>query len=119
MKRYGMVIGLRAKDYEEYKREHAAVWPGVLATIESCNMRNYTIYYMPGPVSGADGLLFGNYEYHGTDHPADMAKMAADPETQRWWRLMVPMQKRLDGTPEGEFWMPLEEVFHFDGPKVS
>ncbi len=116
MKRYGMAIGLRAEDYEAYKREHQAVWPGVLATIESCQIRNYTIYHMP---VAEGGLLFGNYEYHGTDHAADMAKMAADPETQRWWKLMIPMQKQLDGTPEGEFWMPMEEVFHFDGARVD
>ncbi len=107
MKRYGMMIGLRPEHYDEYKRYHAAVWPEVLAMIESCNIRNYTIYHQ-------GGLLFGSYEYHGTDHAADMVRMAADPATQRWWTIMMPMQRRLDGTPEGEWWMPLEEMFHID-----
>ncbi|HUV95144.1 MAG TPA: L-rhamnose mutarotase, partial [Anaerolineae bacterium] len=30
MKRYGMVIGVKLDKLEEYKRLHAAVWPGVL-----------------------------------------------------------------------------------------
>lgn len=107
MQRYGMMIGLRPEHFDEYKRHHAAVWPEVLATIAACNIRNYTIYHH-------DGLLFGTYEYHGTDHAADMAKMAADPATQRWWTLMMPMQRQIDGTPDGQWWMPLEEMFHLD-----
>ena len=109
MKRYGMLVGLRPEHYEAYKQYHAAVWPEVLAMIESCNIRNYTIYHHAG-------TLFASYEYHGTDHATDMAKMAADPGTQRWWAVMMPMQRRIEGTPEGEWWMPMEEMFHFDGP---
>ena len=48
MKRFGVVIGLRPEHYEEYKRHHSAVWPEVQAMIESCNMRNYTIYHHDG-----------------------------------------------------------------------
>lgn len=107
MQRYGMIIGLRTEHFEEYKRFHAAVWPEVLATITACNIRNYTIYHH-------NGTLFGTYEYHGTDHSADMARMAADPATQRWWTIMEPMQQQIPGTPEGKWWMPLEEMFHID-----
>jgi L-rhamnose mutarotase len=110
MKRYGMLVGLKAEAFEEYKRYHAAVWPEVLATIERCHIRNYTIYHHAGQ-------LFASYEYHGTDHAADMAKMGEDAATQRWWAIMNPMQTRIEGTPEGDWWMPMEEMFHFDGPK--
>ena len=110
MERYGMLIGLRPEHFDEYKRYHSAVWPEVLAMIEGCGMRNYTIYHFAGQ-------LFANYEYHGTDHAADMARMAADPATQKWWAIMVPMQKQIEGTPAGEWWMPMEEVFHFEGPR--
>jgi L-rhamnose mutarotase len=110
MKRYGMKIGLRPEAYEEYKRYHAAVWPEVLATIARCNIRNYTIYH-------SDGLLFAHFEYHGADYAADMALMAADPATQRWWAIMEPLQRQIPGTPAGSWWMPMEEVFHFTGPE--
>lgn len=112
MKRYGMILGLPPEHYDEYKRYHAAVWPEVLATIQRCHIRNYTIYHHAG-------TLFASYEYHGTDHHADMAIMAQDPATQRWWKIMMPMQQRLPGTPEGQWWMPLEEMFHFDGPPAQ
>jgi L-rhamnose mutarotase len=44
-----------------------------------------------------------------------MAKMAADPETQRWWAWMMPLQAPVEGRAEGEWWHTLEEVFHTDG----
>jgi L-rhamnose mutarotase len=107
MKRYGMTIGLAPGAYEEYKRYHAAVWPEVMATTTRCNIRNFTIYHH-------DGTLFGSFEYHGTDYRADMAVMAADPATQRWWAIMEPLQRQIEGTPEGDWWMPMEELFHQD-----
>lgn len=43
MKRYGMVLGVRAEKIEEYKRLHAAVWPDVLKMITQCYIPNYSI----------------------------------------------------------------------------
>jgi L-rhamnose mutarotase len=63
---------------QEYKRYHAGVWPDVLNMIRQCNIRNYTIYLK-------DGYLFSYFEYHGADYKADMARMAADPATRKWW----------------------------------
>jgi L-rhamnose mutarotase len=108
MKRYGTMIGIRSEHLEAYKKYHAAVWPEVLATMERCGIRNYTIYHH-------GEMLFGSYEYYGTDYNADMAKIAADAVTQRWWEIMIPMQRQLEGTPEGQWWMPMEEIFHFGG----
>ena len=79
----------------------------MLATIRACNIRNYSIYRF-------GDLLFAYYEYVGSDHAADMARMAADPETQRWWAIMEPMQRPLDARAAGEWWHSLPEVFHVD-----
>ena len=38
MKRYGMMLGLPAEHYQEYKRYHAAVWPEVLAIKQNRQM---------------------------------------------------------------------------------
>ena len=107
MQRYGMVIRLKPEKYEEYKKLHAAVWPGVLKKIHECNIRDYTIYHR-------DGLLFSHFVYVGDDFEADAAKMAADPETQRWWEHCMPCQQPLETTEEGEWWAPMEELFHQD-----
>ena len=107
MKRYGSVIKIRSENIEEYKRCHRAVWPGVLATIRRCNIRNYSIFLK-------DDLLFGYFEYHGADYAADMAQMAADPKTQEWWALVMPLQEPLETRDEKEWWANMEEVFHAD-----
>jgi L-rhamnose mutarotase len=71
MKRYGSVIRVRPESLDAYKRYHAAVWPEVLDMIRKSNIRNYSIYLK-------DDLLFGYFEYHGSDYAADMARMGAD-----------------------------------------
>jgi len=107
MKRYGSVIKVVPEKLDEYKRLHAAVWPGVLEMIKKCNINNYSIYYK-------DGYLFSYFEYTGVDYAADMAKMAADPETQRWWSVCEPCQLPLETRNQGEWWASMEEVFHCD-----
>ena len=109
MERMGMVIGLNAEKIEEYKQLHANVWPGVLSKISACNIRNYTIF-----LREPENLLFGYWEYHGTDFEADAALMAADPETQRWWEVCMPCQKPLETRKHGEWWAMMEDVFHLD-----
>jgi L-rhamnose mutarotase len=107
MKRYGSVIRVRPESVETYKRYHAEVWPGVLDMIRSCNIRNYSIFLK-------DDFLFGYFEYHGANYAEDMAKMAADPKTQEWWDVMMPMQRPLETRAPGEWWANMEEVFHCD-----
>jgi L-rhamnose mutarotase len=107
VKRYGSVIRLRPGVLDEYKRYHANIWPGVAERIRLCNIKNYSIYFK-------DGFLFSYFEYHGSDYEADTAKMAADPETQKWWDVMKPMQQPLETRDEGEWWSDMEEVFHQD-----
>lgn len=113
MKRYCMAIGLKEENIPQYRELHAAVWPSVLKTITECNIRNYSIFLRQLP----DGkyYLIAYLEYHGTDWDADMAKMAADPETQRWWKINKPLQEPLANLAPGEdWWGMLEEVFHTD-----
>ena len=107
MKRMGMVIRLRAGRIDEYKRAHREVWPAVLAQIERSNIRNYSIF-----LREPENLLFATFEYHGTDYAADMQRMAADPQTRRWWDWMEPLQEPLGTRAEGEWWASMEEVFH-------
>jgi L-rhamnose mutarotase len=107
MRRFGQLIGLRPEHLDEYVTAHAAVWPAVLARIAESNIRNYTIFHR-------QGRLFAYFEYVGDDFEGDMAAMAADPETQRWWAWMMPLQEPLADRAEGEWWTTMEEVFHVD-----
>jgi L-rhamnose mutarotase len=105
----GSVLGIKPEAIVEYKRIHADVWPEVLATIAACGIRNYTIF-----LKEPESLLFAYFEYHGTDFAADAAKMAADPKTQEWWSICMPMQAPLETRKAGEWWAEMEEVFHVD-----
>ena len=109
MKRYGMVIRLRPEKIADYKALHANAWPEILAMISACNIKSYTIY-----LREPENLLFSHFEYHGQDFDSDMAKMAADPKTAEWWALTDPCQEGLQTRREGEWWAPMEEVFHHD-----
>jgi L-rhamnose mutarotase len=109
MKRYGSVLGLKPEAIAEYKRIHAAVWPEVLRQIERSGIRNYSIF-----LKEPENLLFAYFEYVGSDYEADMAAMAADPNTQAWWKICMPMQSPLPTRKDGEWWASMEEVFHTD-----
>ena len=105
MERYASCVRLRPEYRERYLELHAQVWPEVESMLAAANIRNYTIFLR-------GDTLFSYYEYVGTDHAKDLARIAADPATQRWWQLTDPCQERLPGTPEGAQWAPLTEVWH-------
>jgi len=107
VKRVAQVIGLRPEHREEYLRLHREVWPEVLAAITAAHIRNYSIYLH-------GDLLFSYYEYTGEDHAADLAGMARDPATRRWWQLTDPCQRQTGDAPPDQWWTPLPEVFHHD-----
>jgi L-rhamnose mutarotase len=110
MKRYGMVIGLRSEKIEEYKKLHADVWPDVLKRIKACHIQNYSIYLRQ--LEDGQFYLFSYFEYTGANFEADMAQMAADPATQRWWSVCEPCQKPLAKRGPKDWWVEMEEVFH-------
>jgi L-rhamnose mutarotase len=105
VQRYASVIRLRPEHEAEYRRLHAAVWPGVLQQIRNSGITNYSIFLR-------DGMLFSYYEYVGDDHEHDLAAMAEDEETRRWWELTDPCQQPVPSAAPGERWAPLTEVFH-------
>ena len=105
MKRFGQTILLKPEGADEYIRLHAETWPGVLKQIEKSGIRNYSIFLR--------GLtLFAYFEYVGDDFEKDMADMAADSETQRWWDTVKPLMQPLDDRLPGEFWSDMQEIFH-------
>lgn len=112
MKRHGSVLALRPEKIAEYKALHAAVWPEVLAMIKSCHMQNYSIYLRT--LGDGQPYLFSYFEYTGTDYEGDMARMAADETTQKWWALCKPCQQPLADRAPDEWWAGMEEVFHAD-----
>jgi len=112
VKRVGSVIGIQPENIADYKRLHAAVWPEILEKLREVHIRNYSIYL--AEVEEGKFYLFSTFEYAGDDFEADMKKMAADPNTQRWWKHTDPLQAPVPTRKEGEWWHTIEEVFHMD-----
>ena len=104
MQRYGMVTGLRDDRLDEYKALHAGT--GVRDLLLRANIRNFNIFVQRMP----DGKLyeFAYYEYHGTDHAADMAKLDAEPRNIAWLKQCNPMQTPLPGATG---WTIMEQVY--------
>ena len=110
VRRFHAVTGLRPEKADYYFKLHAATWPGVLKMIEKANIRNFSI-----AVKELDGKLYllSYYEYVGDDYDADMKRIAADPETQRWWKETEPCQLPLpEAASKGTIWSDAREVFY-------
>ena len=114
VKRFGGVIGLSPEKEQYYRILHSGTWTPVLDRLKASNIENFSIY-----VTELEGkkYLFSYYEYTGNDYDHDMAQIAADPITQRWWEECVPCQIRLPNREkEEDQWSNMEMVF-LDAPK--
>lgn len=110
IKRMGMVTGIKPDKIEYYKQLHAKAWPSILKKITECNIKNYSIYLQK---IDDNYFLFSYFEYTGIDFDKDMKKMAADSNTQRWWKLTDPTQIPLpEAAAKKQVWTNMEEVFH-------
>jgi L-rhamnose mutarotase len=109
MQRFGWIGQLKPECVEKYVALHADTWPAVLARNQDCNLQNYSIFLKQW--SNGEYLLFSYVEYTGDDFQADMDRMAADPEVQRWWDECKPCFESRHGLPPGEVWAPMEQVF--------
>ncbi len=107
--RMGMVISVRPEKLEEYKQLHAEHWPEMDQALSDANIRNYSIY-----LREPEMLLFGYWEYTGTDYAADMRVLGEKSITKRWLALTDPCQAPLKSATEGEWWSMLPEIYHLD-----
>jgi L-rhamnose mutarotase len=108
VRRFGSVIGLKPEMEARYRELHANAWDPVIACLTKNHIRNYSIF-----ITELEGkrVLFSYMEYTGSDYEKDMRAVAADPETQRWWRETDPCQIQLPGREPGAKWSAMERVF--------
>lgn len=107
--RYAWMTGLKSEKAAHYEDLHAHPRAPVNKTIKDCHIQNFSIHECE--IEGKL-YLFAYLEYTGTDFDADMKKMAADPETQRWWQETDPCQLPLpDAAAKGKIWSDMKEVY--------
>jgi L-rhamnose mutarotase len=109
VERMGMVIGVKLEKLAEYRALHAQPWPEMDAALSAAHIRNYSIY-----LREPENLLFGYWEYTGTDYAADMAALGERAVTKRWLALTDPCQARLASATGDEWWCMMPEVYHLD-----
>ncbi len=109
VQRMGMVIRVRPEKIALYKELHAQPWPDMNAALSEANIRNYSIY-----LREPENLLFGYWEYAGSDFAADMKMLGEKPVTKRWLALTDPCQMALDSAAPREWWSFMPEVYHLD-----
>ena len=93
-------LQVRPERMEQYRQSHAAVWPEMLAALQTSGWRNYSLFLRP------DGLLIGYFEADDVD--AAMAAMSAQEVNTRW-------QSTMSGLLVGDAGSPLvrlPQVFH-------
>ena len=109
VRRMGMVIGIRPEKIALYKELHAHPWPEMNAALSAANIRNYSIY-----LREPENLLFGYWEYTGSDYAADMDALNQLAVNRKWRALTDPCQERLKSAPESDWWSVMPEIYHLD-----
>ncbi len=107
VQRMGMVIGLKPDRVAPYRDLHAAPWPEMNAALSAANIRNYSIF-----LREPENLLFGYWEYTGTEYEADMQILGDQEVTRRWLALTDPCQIPLPTASPGTWRSDMTEVFH-------
>ena len=106
MERVCFLLQVRPERLDEYKREHATVWPVMLAALRETGWHNYSLFLRN------DGLLIGYFET--PDLPAALNGMAAREINAQWQTHMAPFFADLGDRRPDEGFLRLEEVFHLD-----
>jgi L-rhamnose mutarotase len=110
--RFAWITGLKPEKAAYYRDLHAHPWPAVGRMIKECHITSFSIYERE--IEGKT-YLFAYLEYSGADFAADMKRMAADPETQRWWKETDPCQSPLpDAAAAKKIWADMKEVYHLE-----
>ena len=106
MRRICFTLQVRPERLEEYRRRHAAVWPDMLAALESAGWHDYSLFLRD------DGLLVGYFLTEDLD--ASLAAMEATEVNRRWQAEMAEFFDLGPGARPDTSMRPLQEVFHLD-----
>jgi len=93
---------LREGREEAYEREHARVWPDLLAALQRVGIREWTIWR-----SGRN--LFHLIE--ADEVAASLAALALDPVDERWQAHMAAFVDHFEGDPDGVAGIGLRRVW--------
>jgi L-rhamnose mutarotase len=104
---YGMALDLRDDPMliERYKKEHANVWPEVVARLHEIGVTEMKIYLL-----GRRMFMYCETR-DGFDPAKDFPRSNDDPTYRKWDELMRTLQERVDDAKPDEWWAKMELVF--------
>ena len=113
MQAYGLALDLRddPRLIARYTKEHAQVWPEVLARLREVGVTEMKIYLL-----GRRMFMYCETK-DGFDPAKDFARANDDPIYQRWDDLMRTMQERVVEAKSGEWWAMMHLVFDLNWPQ--
>jgi len=90
---------------EKYEQYHADPWPEVVEGLERCGMRRIFIYRF-------ERRLFMFMEVPDDfELERDMPKYMEHPKAKEWDELMRTFQEPVEGAPQDDTWVLMNEVF--------
>ena len=90
----------------EYEKWHRQVAPGIIRSIREAGITNMDIFRF-------SNRLFMIMEVDETFSFERKAAMdAANPEVQQWEKFTWQFQQAIPGTPPGEKWVLMDQIFH-------
>lgn len=113
MKTFGLTLCLQDNPVTiaEYKKQHQAVWPGVLARMREVGVREMKIFLI-----GRRMFMYLEADDQ-FDLARDFARINEDPVSQEWNELMAGLQERAPEAPPDQWWAPMELVFSMEWPQ--
>jgi len=94
-----------------YKKEHAQVWPAVLARLREVGVTEMKIYLL-----GRRMFMYCETK-NGFDPSRDFARSNDDPTYRKWDELMRTMQECVPEAKPSEWWAMMELVFDLNWPQ--
>jgi L-rhamnose mutarotase len=116
MKRYVLTLDLKddPQEIQAYKLHHRTVWPEV-----SSSLRRVGVEVMDSYLLGRR-LVMVLETIDGFDVQRNLAAhVASDPRCAEWEELMKRYQQPPPGARPGEWWAPMEPVFHLGAAKAT
>lgn len=104
VQRICFTMRLRQDRVEDYLRDHAGVWPEMLAALTEAGWTNYSLF-----IRREDGLIIGYLETE--DFERAQSEMSRREVNARWQSSMASYFD--SGSPDGSL-DPCEEYFHLD-----
>lgn len=105
MPRYAFQLRIKAEAIAEYEREHARVWPEMLAKLKEVGISDYSIFRR-----GQELFLVLRVE----DFDKAWEQLDRDPVNLRWQEFMGRLFEPVPSLQPGERFAMMKEVFYLE-----